>query len=72
MAGNNSSGAEPATHASFIVDQITPGKPEPGVAATIDGLTEMLENIRRENPDASGPDFVFLTAAGKIVQSHRR
>jgi hypothetical protein len=38
----------------------------------IDGLPEMLENVRRENPDATGSDFVFLTAAGKIVQSDRR
>jgi integrase len=42
---------------------------EPRIVPLIDGLPEMLENIRRNNPKASGTDFVFLTAAGLPIRS---
>ena len=42
---------------------------EPRIVPLIDGLPEILENIRRKNPDATGSDFVFLTAAGNPIQS---
>jgi integrase len=42
---------------------------EPRIVPLIDGLPEMLENIRRKHPKASGSDFVFLTAAGTPIQS---
>lgn len=42
---------------------------EPRIVPLIDGLPEMLENIRRNNPKASGTDFVFLTATGHPIRS---
>jgi len=42
---------------------------EPRIVPLIDGLPEMLENIRRANPKASGTDCVFLNAAGNPIQS---
>jgi integrase len=42
---------------------------EPRIVPLIDGLPESLENIRRKNPDATGSDFVFRTAAGNPIQS---
>ena len=42
---------------------------EPRIVPLIDGLPEMLENIRRKNPNAAGTDLVFLNAAGDPIQS---
>lgn len=35
----------------------------------IDGLPELLENLRRENPTADGNEFVFLTPQGRPIGS---
>jgi integrase len=42
---------------------------EPRTIPLIDGLPDMLENIRRKNPKATGFDFVFLTAGGNRILS---
>jgi integrase len=58
---------EGESHVELAAEDTKNSKPR--IAPLIDGLPEILENLRRKNPNATGSDFVFLTAAGNRIQS---